>query len=101
MTLPLVAILSAGAAWAELALALKWSVDSQYLVSGLPFAPVANFGLLGAQVALCYLVTLIPDDRLGKWRGVLVKLVWRPHFISCNAGVDNARGSCLALSPPQ
>ena len=74
MTLPLVAILIAGAAWAELALALKWSVDSQYLVSGLPFAPVANFGLLGAQVALCYLVTLIPDDRLGTWRGVLVKV---------------------------
>lgn len=60
--------------WIELVFALQHGSGPVYILRELPFRPMANFGLLGAQVFATYLTFRIPSGRVPAFQAFLVKL---------------------------
>lgn len=59
--------------WFEIVFAVRHGSGPVFVLRELPFRPLANFGLLGAQVFATYLTFLIPSGRLPALQAVLVK----------------------------
>lgn len=63
----------AGLCWIEVGLALKTQPNPIYVLRELPFRPINNLGLGGAQVFLTYLVFKIPEGGLRMWPALVIK----------------------------
>jgi hypothetical protein len=61
-------------AWLELVTALRSLDGAPFRLDGLPYDPVSNLGLGGAQVFATYMMLRLPDGRLGPKAGLGVKL---------------------------
>lgn len=61
-------------AWLELVTALRSLDGAPFRLDGLPYDPVTNLGLGGAQVFATYMMLRLPDGRLGPKAGLGVKL---------------------------
>jgi len=60
-------------AWSEIFLALRTQPNELYRLTQLPFRPINNSGLLGAQVFASYLVFKLPPGRLGAWSNFWIR----------------------------
>jgi len=60
-------------AWSEIMLALRSQPTELYRLVDLPYRPMNNFGLLGAQIFVTYLVFKLPAGRLGAWQVFLLR----------------------------
>ena len=70
--LPIVAGLGFLLCWGELLYALRLQEGAIYVLMDLPFRPVNNGGVIGAQVFGTYLILRIPNEKLKGWRVWLV-----------------------------
>jgi hypothetical protein len=59
--------------WAEIGVALRTQPNPVFVLRELPFRPINNLGLAGAQVFLTYLVFKIPDGGMRTWPALVVK----------------------------
>lgn len=69
-----VALIGLVLAWGEVLYAVRLQEGAVFVLQNLPFQPVNNFGVAGAQVFASYLIFKLPSGRLTGWRSVLVKL---------------------------
>ena len=60
--------------WAEIVYAVRIQAGAVFVLQQLPFQPVNNFGVGGAQVFASYLIFKFPSGRLAGWRSALVKV---------------------------
>jgi hypothetical protein len=60
-------------AWGEVLYALRLQEGAVYQLGQLPFRPINNLGVIGAQVFATYLILNSPAGRLTGWRAFLVK----------------------------
>jgi hypothetical protein len=70
-----VAALGLALCWLELVYALQLQSGTVFVLNGLPYQPVNNVGLIGAQVFGTYLVFKTPSGKVHGWRAWTVKLV--------------------------
>lgn len=61
-------------AWGEVFYALQAQEGSIYILSDLPFRPVNNLGVIGAQVFGTYLILKSPAGRLVGWKAWAVRV---------------------------
>ena len=75
-----VAVLGLLLCWVEIVYATKLATGAVFILPQLPFRPVNNVGMVGAQVFGTYLLFKAPVVRLAGWRALLVKLVLAVAF---------------------
>lgn len=63
-----------GLIWMELVMALVKDGRQVYVLTDLPYKPIAGGGIMGAQIFLTYLIFKLPDGQLKKWQSVALKL---------------------------
>lgn len=63
-----------GVCWSEAINAAQLQTDSVYVLSGLPFFPLNNIGIVGAQLFGTYLLFKIPTRGLKKIAEILIKV---------------------------
>ena len=67
------AVLGACLAWTEIVIARGTQPNSTYILESLPYRPINNMGLLGAQVFLMYLIFKSRSGELKPWPAFLIK----------------------------
>jgi len=60
-------------AWSEILIAVRSQPTELYRLTQLPYRPMNNSGLLGAQVFASYLVFKLPPGRLGGWSNFWIR----------------------------
>ncbi len=70
----IVAVLGFALCWIEIVYALNLQAGTVYKLPGLPFQPVNNVGVIGAQVFGGYLILKTPSGKVQGWRAWVVKL---------------------------
>jgi hypothetical protein len=71
--MPIVAAAGLVLCWAEVLYAQRLQEGAVYVLLQMPFRPVNNVGVIGAQVFGTYLILRSPSGRLVGWRAWLVK----------------------------
>ncbi len=66
--------------WFEVVYALRLQAGTVYVLPSLPFQPVNNVGVLGAQVFGSYLILKSPSGHMQGWRAWAVKLALAVAF---------------------
>jgi hypothetical protein len=79
------ALVGIALAWYELARIVNAPANPLYVFDALPFRPVNNFGLLGAQIYGSYLLLKLPDGDLPKWLSFIVKIGFAACFFALQA----------------
>ena len=59
--------------WGELVWSSNMSASSIYRLHELPFRPVGNIGLIGAQIFATYLFLALPSGKITSWQSFVVK----------------------------
>jgi hypothetical protein len=72
--LAVVAVVGIALCWGELFYALRLQQGAVYVLQDLPFRPVNNGGVIGAQAFGTYLILRSPSERLKGWRFWLVSV---------------------------
>jgi hypothetical protein len=75
-----VAALGLALCWFEVLYALRLQEGTVYVLGNLPFQPVNNVGVAGAQVFGSYLILKTPSGKVQGWRAWAVKLALAVAF---------------------
>lgn len=70
----LLALLGFGLCWSEVVWATNLDTHGTFHLTNLPFRPVGNSGLLGAQVFGAYLILKMPSGKVREGQAVLLKI---------------------------
>lgn len=95
-TILVLAALGFGLCWSEVIWAANLDTHGIYHLTNLPFRPVGNSGLLGAQIFGAYLILVMPSGKLGAWQSAALKLalafcLWLVQYLLWD-GVNRVAG---------
>lgn len=98
-TLVAISLLGVVLFWCESFYAVKHGSGPVFVLRELPFRPLANFGLLGAQVYASYLMFSLPSGKLPVVHAVLIKSALAACLFAYQALVWDGIAQAMGWAP--